>query len=220
MFTTFLLYFLLAFVVIFATSKLSYFVDELDKKTHISGALIGGVLLATITSMPEFITSITSTVALDDPGLAFGNVFGSNIFNVVILAVADIVFIKDMFFNKVKTQRMTNALVILMYIFFLIPMALFGFKAGNYDTFTLSFFMSFNVISLIIVVIYIFSIRAMNNDETEQSEEESKLSYKRIGIMFALWAVVVVVSSYFVTIVAEDLGTQLNMVVVLQEQSS
>ncbi len=211
MFTTFLLYFLLAFVVIFATSKLSYFVDELDKKTHISGALIGGVLLATITSMPEFITSITSTVRLHDPGLAFGNVFGSNIFNVVILAVADLIFLKDMFFNKVKTQRKTNALVILMYIVFTLPFLIGMMSNVDYNTFTISAVLTFNVISLVIVVIYFFSIKAMNNDVTEQAEEESKLSYKRIGIMFGLWALVVVVSSFFVTLVANDLGDQLNL---------
>ena len=104
LFILFAQYFLLAFVVIYATSKLSFFVDELDKKTNISGALIGGVLLATITSMPEFITSITATMSpqVNEPGLAFGNVFGSNIFNISILAFADIIFVKDMFFNKVK----------------------------------------------------------------------------------------------------------------------
>lgn len=204
-------YLLLAFVVIYATSKLSYYVDELDKKTHISGALIGGVLLATITSMPEFITSITSTMRLNEPALAFGNVFGSNIFNVVILALADLIFLKHMFFNKVKTQRKTNALVILMYILFMIPLLLSGFTGLDYDSFTFDFLISFNLISLAIVIVYIFSIRAMNNDETEQSEQESKLSYQKIGIMFLLWATVVVLSSIFVTIVADDLGDALNL---------
>ena len=206
------LYLLLAFIVIFATSRLSFFIDELDKKTHISGALIGGVLLATVTSMPEFITSITSTVSLNEPGLAFGNVFGSNIFNVVILAIADIVFIKHMFFNQVKTQRKTNALVILMYIVFMIPLMLTGIvDTMDYGFFTLNILITFNIISLVIVVIYFLSIRAMNQDETEQSEEESKYSYKTIGIYFFLWALVVVVSSYFVTIVANDLGEALNL---------
>ncbi len=204
-------YLLLAFVVIYATSKLSYYVDELDKKTHISGALIGGVLLATITSMPEFITSITSTMRLNEPALAFGNVFGSNIFNVVILALADLIFLKHMFFNKVKTQRKTNALVILMYILFMIPLLLSGFTGLDYDSFTFDFLISFNLISLAIVIVYIFSIRAMNNDETEQSEEESKLSYQKIGVMFLLWATVVVLSSIFVTIVADQLGDALSL---------
>lgn len=211
MFLLILQYLLLAFIVIFATSRLSFFIDELDKKTHISGALIGGVLLATVTSMPEFITSITSTVRLGEPGLAFGNVFGSNIFNVVILAIADIVFIKHMFFNKVKTQRKTNALVILMYIIFMIPLILSGFTGLNYGTFTINILLSFNVLSLIIVIIYFLSIKAMNEDETEQSEEESKYSFKQIGIYFTLWALVVVVSSFFVTIVANDLGNELNL---------
>ena len=204
-------YLLLAFVVIYATSKLSYYIDELDKKTHISGALIGGVLLATITSMPEFITSITSTVALDEPSLAFGTVFGSNIFNIVILAVADLIFLSHMFFNKVKTQRTTNALVILMYIIFMIPLMLSGFTGLDYGSFTLNILLTFNVISLFIVIVYFFSIKAMGEDETEQSEEGSNLTYKKIAIMFVLWAAVVVASSYFVTIVADNLGEELNL---------
>ena len=174
-------YLLLAFVVIYATSKLSYYVDELDKKTHISGALIGGVLLATITSMPEFITSITSTVALNEPSLAFGNVFGSNIFNIVILAIADLIFVKHMFFNKVKTQRKTNALVILMYIVFMIPLMLSGFTGLDYGSFTLNILLTFNVISFIIVVIYIFSIRAMGEDETEQSSNNDEVYLRENG---------------------------------------
>jgi cation:H+ antiporter len=211
MFVLILQYLLLAFIVIYATSKLSYYVDELDKKTNISGALIGGVLLATITSMPEFITSITSTVRLGEPALAFGNVFGSNIFNIVILAVADIIFMKQMFFNKVKTQRKTNALVILMYIVFMIPLILSGFTGLDYDSFTIPILITFNLISLIIIILYLLSIKAMNEDETEQSEEVSKLSYKKIGIMFSLWALVVIVSSFFVTLVANDLGVALNL---------
>jgi cation:H+ antiporter len=211
MFLLVLQYIALAGLVIFATSKLSYYVDELDKKTHISGALIGGVLLATITSMPEFITSITSTVALDEPSLAFGNVFGSNIFNVVILAVADLVFLKHMFFNQVKTQRTTNAFVILIYIAFMIPLMLSGFTGLDYGSFTLNILLTFNLISLVVVVLYVFSIRAMNNDVTEKSEEKSLLTYKKIGTMLFLWAMVVITSSYFVTIVADNLGTELNL---------
>ncbi len=213
LFILILQYLLLAFIVIYATSKLSYYVDELDKKTHISGALIGGVLLATITSMPEFITSITSTMspAVNDPGLAFGNVFGSNIFNIVILAVADLFFVKQMFFNRVKTQRTSNALVIVMYVVFLLPLFIGLFGGFDYSNLTVSFFMAFNAISIVIVIVYILSIRSMGNDETEQSEEVSELSYQKIGLMFVLWSSVVILSSFFVTLVANDLGDALHL---------
>ena len=176
-------YLLLAFIVIYATSKLSYYVDELDKKTNISGALIGGVLLATITSMPEFITSITSTMSLGEPALAFGNVFGSNIFNITILAVADIIFIKHMFFNKVKSQRKTNGLVILMYAVFMVPLLLGTFTNIDFDSFTFPFLLTFNIISIIIVVIYALSIKAMNDDEVEEDDSISNMSREELKQM-------------------------------------
>jgi len=211
MFLLFVQYFLLAFIVIYATSKLSFFVDELDKKSNISGAVIGGVLLATITSMPEFITSITSTVVLAKPGLAFGNVLGSNIFNIVILAVADLFFIKHLFFNKVKSGRKTNGLIILMYIIFALPLLLNRFGWLDYDTIGISIGVTFNVISLAIIVIYFLSIKSMNEEESTNDDGFSDVSYKKIATMFVLWSLVVITSSYFVTIVTDNLATELNL---------
>jgi len=204
-------YFLLAFIVIYATSKASYYIDELDKKSNISGALIGGLLLATITSMPEFITSITSTVVLDKPGLAFGNVFGSNIFNIVILAIADLVFIKHLFFNKNKSGIKTNALVIIMYVVFILPLLLNSLGWLDYDAFGITIGITFNVISLIIIIIYFLSIKSMNEEESTTDGQTSKLSYKRIGIMFALWSTVIIASSYFVTIVTDNIAVELSL---------
>lgn len=204
-------YFLLALIVIFATSKLSYFVDELDKKSNISGAIIGGVLLATITSMPEFITSITSTVVLNDPGLAFGNVLGSNLFNILILGIADLFFIKHLFFNKVKSGRRTSGLIIIMYIVFALPLLLNQFGWLDYDTIGISIGVTFNLISLLIIVIYILSIKSMYAEENTQENGHSDLSYKKIAIMFALWSMVVFGSSYFVTIVVDNIRIGLDL---------
>ena len=204
-------YFLLAFVVIYATSKLGYFVDELDKKSNISGAVIGGVLLATVTSMPEFITSITSTVVLNEPGLAFGNVLGSNLFNILILAVADLFFVKHLFFNKVKSGKRTNGLIIIMYVIFALPLLLKSFGWLDYDTAGVSIAGSFSIISLIIIIIYILSIKSMNAEESTNDDGKSDLSYKKIAIMFSLWSLVVFGSSYFVTIVVHQIGTGLNL---------
>ncbi len=211
MFMLFAQYFLLAFIVIYATSKLSYYVDELDKKSNISGAVIGGILLATVTSMPEFITSITSTIVLAKPGLAFGNVFGSNIFNIVILAVADLFFVKHLFFNKVKSGRKTNALIIIMYIVFALPLLLHRFGWLDYDTIGITIGITFNIISLIIIVVYFLSIKSMNAEESTNDDGESHLSYEKIAIMFVLWSLVVIASSYFVTIVTDNLATELNL---------
>ena len=74
---------LLAFLVAFSSIKLSYFGDALSKQTKLGSALIGGLLIASITSLPEFVTSI-SAVFLNNPALSFGDILGSNMFNIFV----------------------------------------------------------------------------------------------------------------------------------------
>ena len=71
-----------------------------------------------------------------------------------------------------------------MYVIFLVPLLLSTFTSVDYDTFTFGFLITFNLLSIIILVVYVLSIRSMNGEETEQSEETSDITYKRIGIMF------------------------------------
>ena len=209
---TLLQYILLAALTIFATIRASYFVDELDKKTKISGALIGGVLLATVTSLPEFITSITSTVILDTPGLAFGNVFGSNMFNLLILASADLIFIKHLFFNKTKTGVKTNSLIVIMYTIFLLPFLLSKISNLGYGNFDIRIGIVFSAISLVIIIVYFFTLKAMSEELPDlEKTGVSKRSMKEIILKFSLWAVVVIVSSYFITVVTDRLAVELNL---------
>ena len=58
-------YILLAIGVIIISIYLSKYVDALDKKTKLSGAFIGGIMLAAVTSLPELFTSITAVVFLN-----------------------------------------------------------------------------------------------------------------------------------------------------------
>ena len=52
----------LSFLVVFSSIKISQCVDELDQRTNLGGALIGGILLAGVTSLPELMTSLASTM--------------------------------------------------------------------------------------------------------------------------------------------------------------
>ncbi|MFH5881778.1 sodium:calcium antiporter [Liberiplasma polymorphum] len=208
-----LIYTTLAILTILSTQKASFYVNELDKKTKISGALIGGVLLATVTSLPEFITSITSTVVLKEPGLAFGNVFGSNMFNLLILAIADLVFIKHLFFNQTKTGLKTNSLIIMMYAIFLLPLLLSKITNSlGYHSFDIRIGIAFSIISLLIIIVYFFTIKAMNDELPDETVKgTTNLSMKKIVTMFILWGLAVVISSIFITYITDSLALKLNL---------
>lgn len=197
---------------VFSTARASHYIHEIDGKTKISGALLGGVVLATVTSLPEFITTITSTVALESPGLAFGNVFGSNMFNLLILAAVDLIFVKHLFFDKTNTGIKTNALIILMYLIFIVPFASIRFTALGIDFFNITIGLMFSVISLLIIIVYIFALRSMSQElPQEKVVSNSALSLKSASIRFALWALAVILSSYFITVVTDGLASELNL---------
>ena len=91
----YLIYVVLAIAVVIVSDKAGKYVDLLDKKTSLSGAFIGGVMLSAVTSLPELFTSISATLFLDKPELCMGNILGSDLFNLQILAVLMIVYFKS-----------------------------------------------------------------------------------------------------------------------------
>jgi len=78
-------------LIIGAGSQLSKCADLIAEKTGLGRAWIGIVLLAAITSLPELATGISSVAFIGKPDLAIGDLFGSNLINLLIIAVIDIV---------------------------------------------------------------------------------------------------------------------------------
>ncbi|MCY7308686.1 MAG: sodium:calcium antiporter [Rhodoferax sp.] len=73
-----------------AGTLLTRYADVIADKTGWSGAWIGLVLLATVTSLPELATGISSVTLADAPDVAVGNVLGACVLNLSYVAVLDV----------------------------------------------------------------------------------------------------------------------------------
>jgi cation:H+ antiporter len=80
---------LAAGVVVIAGNALAKFADAIADLTKLGRLLVGSVFLAAATSLPELSVDI-SAVRMGLPDLAVGDLFGSSLFNLLILAVADL----------------------------------------------------------------------------------------------------------------------------------
>lgn len=78
-----------ATAVVLAGIRLSRYGDAIAEKTGLGGAWVGAVLLAGATSLPEFATDYFA-IRQDDVDLAVGDLFGSSMANMLILAIADL----------------------------------------------------------------------------------------------------------------------------------
>ena len=98
----FVLYVVAIVLVVFLSNKVANYTDIIEKRTKLSGALLGGIVLAGITSLPELVTGITSSL-LGEPELVQGDIFGSNVFDVCIIGVLMICFLRVV--QKTKVSR-------------------------------------------------------------------------------------------------------------------
>lgn len=78
-----------AAIIIYAGTKLSVYGDRIAELTGLGKAWIGLVLMASITSLPELISGISSVAIVNAPDLAAGDIFGSCAFNLFILSGLD-----------------------------------------------------------------------------------------------------------------------------------
>lgn len=199
-------YIILAFLTVFLSVKLSYYVDCLDKKTDLSGAFIGGVLLAAVTSLPELFTSLTAVLALDQPGLVQGNVLGSNLFNVCVIGGLMLFFVKGYQHAHISKSH-TSSLLFTLVMYICVALAVF-----MPITIPLGF-VNVNVMSIIILLIYMISVKTMKNDDsaTSEDDEEITLSVKQIVVRFILFAIALVVVSILLTQVTDQIAVKLNL---------
>jgi cation:H+ antiporter len=84
----FLVFLLSAAAVVLAGIRLAQDGDRIADRTGLGGAWVGAILVAAATSLPELAID-ASAVLQGAPDLAVGDLFGSSMFNLLILAVAD-----------------------------------------------------------------------------------------------------------------------------------
>src|SRR3990172_451335 len=75
--------------IVYSGTKLAKYGDIIAEKTGMGRAWIGLVLMASVTSLPELVTGISSVTYAGVPDIAAGDVLGSYVFNMLILAILD-----------------------------------------------------------------------------------------------------------------------------------
>lgn len=167
------LFFVFSFLTVLLSIRLSILADMFGKSSRTSVAVIGGIVLAGITALPELITCVSS-ILVNNPALAFGDVFGSNFFNIFMLCFFDLFYIKKYFFNNISCEHrkvyifiLINSIFILMYIL----------GICNYN------FLGIGIPSFIIFALYLIYLIKLPHHEEVSNVKQAPFIIPRIIIV-------------------------------------
>ncbi|MEN6479826.1 MAG: hypothetical protein ABFD20_09335 [Anaerolineales bacterium] len=143
-------------IIVYAAMQLSRYGDVIALRTGIGGMAVGTFLLAGVTSLPELLM-LGNSLASGLPELAVGNLLGSNMFNMLLLAVLDLAHQRRILRSASAKHALPGALCVLMItlvVLFIGADLPWAIKVGSW---------SVGVDSLVIIAAYVGAARLLRN---------------------------------------------------------
>lgn len=190
-------------VIVFLSIKLGKYVDVIDAKSNISGAFIGGVMLAAVTSLPELFTSLSAVWIVHENEMIIGNILGSDLINLAFFG-----FILLVFTRKFKKAEFSP----FYYVAFAVMLGMYALvSVGLY----LSDYMQitwFSAVSPAILCLYVLFINKMpKTSDAAEGAGDDGITLKQAVIRFCICAVVLIGASICMTYLTDIVSDKLNL---------
>jgi len=168
--------------------------------------------MSAVTSLPELMVGLSSSAIVQSADLATGDIFGSCAFNLCILAIMDI-FMP----NKRNIFNNTSQSHIMAASFGIILLAIAGL--GLFSTNSIIILPSIGVVSIMLFITYILSVRTMyvyqsnqNTQTTNPIENPTELSLRTIIFRYSIFAIIIILVAstlpYFANHIADLTGLE------------
>jgi cation:H+ antiporter len=191
---------LLLFLVYVFGTRATQSADVIAEKKGWARAFMGVVFISMITSFPELFTGISAGAIVKSPDIAIGQILGSCIFNLAIIAVV------ELFFRKNKIYQLTGKLNILPLAFSIIIITSLTLLLSI--QFKLNFFhVGFS--SIFIFILYLVFMNIIFKERKSEQQEEEKYKEKSLSkevLYFIFSALIIIGVGIYLPIVGKELA--------------
>jgi len=192
--------------------------DAIAQRTGLSGSWIGLALLATVTSLPELATGITSVTIANAPNLAVGDALGSCVVNLVFLVVIDFFFRKEPVWHRASQGHvLAGAFGVVMLGVTLVSLLMSQVKSSQGMVVTVSSTqLGFGLTTPVLLALYLVAMRTVFAYERDHAvptalTPDTTLPALRTAVVrFALAACVVAGAGVWLPFVATDLANAMS----------
>ena len=183
-----------AAIILFEATQLTKNADFIAFKTGLGRAFVGVVLLATAPSLPELGTGVSAVSLVGGPdgaNLAAGDAFGSNLFNLLIIGIIDILW---------RNGSIISGLGVSVGIVGILGVLVIGVAASSILIHVHTDFMSDLIVSpmsFVVLVVFILALYAIYREEKSSDSEDVDVDYSdesltRAFFIYGIAALIVV----------------------------
>ncbi|MEO8653137.1 MAG: sodium:calcium antiporter [Ramlibacter sp.] len=196
--------------------QLARHADTIARRTGLSGSWVGLALVATVTSLPELATGITSVTVADAPNLAVGNALGSCVLNLAFLVLIDFLFRQEPVWRRANQGHVLAAAFGVVLLGFTLVSLLMSHVAPVRPGGPLDWLpeLGFGLATPVVLALYLIAMRTVFTYErahtiAPQPTDEQRQALPALGhatVRFALSAAVVVGAGFWLPFLAVDLA--------------
>ncbi len=142
--------------------------ENIAEITGLGQMVIGSILLSFATSLPELVTTV-SAVRLTVVDLGLGNILGSNMFNLIILALLDLVQGPGPLLLQLSLSHLMSGLINLLML------SILGISLAFYSFITVSP-LQFRIApeSIILVIIFLLGLKLIHGYDKKDRDKQRK----------------------------------------------
>lgn len=192
--------------------RLTRYGDAIADKTGLGGTWIGVVLIASVTSLPELATGVSSVAVAGVPDIAVGDVLGSCAFNLLILAAVDVLNRPEGLYRAASLGHIVSSgfgviLLAVVGLGLVLSSAGLAMGLGHLGAYSVALLALYAV-----AVRTIFHYERLHVGEFANREPDSypQMTLRQASIRYALAGMVVVLAGIWLPFVGQALADQMG----------
>ncbi|MEO0129415.1 MAG: sodium:calcium antiporter [candidate division WOR-3 bacterium] len=199
-------FFLCTGIIFFAGTRLSYYSDVIAEKSGLGRTLIGLILVASITSLPEMVNSISAVTYAQVPDIAAGDLIGSCVFNLLIIAFLDLFYRKIPISSVAQTGHIISGSfgilqlsIVIVSLFLKENMPAFGWIGLNSVIFIIIYFLAMRLT-------FQYERKLIENVNNQNLETYPGITLNKAITLFIINAFFVIIAAIFLPKIGEGIA--------------
>ncbi|MGD8592146.1 MAG: sodium:calcium antiporter [Gammaproteobacteria bacterium] len=199
-------------VIAVAGIKLSRYGDAIADKTGLGGTWVGVIMLATVTSLPELVTGVTSVTLANAPDIAVGDILGSCVFNLSIIVVLDFLHRQESVYSRASQGHILSAAFGVMLIGFTGFNILLSTQGGDFEIGHVGLYSPFILFLYLIMMrtVYRYESAQIEKFTVAEADQYPYLSKRQAIVRYLIASLFVVVAGSFLPFVGKEIATQMG----------